>query len=362
MAEVVLVTGVSRYLGGRFARMLATSGEVRQVIGVDVVPPTHDIGSTEFVRADIRNPVIAKVIERAGVDTVVHMNVIATPVHAGGRVSMKEINVIGTMQLLAACQKASGVRRLVVKSTSSVYGASPKDPAQFTEDTPAKVLPRAGWGKDSVEVEGYVRGFSRRRPDVDVAVLRFANALGPGMRTGLTDYFELPVAPVVLGFDPRLQFVHEDDLVEAMRLATVGSVTGQVNVAGDGVLTLTQALGIIGRPAVPVPSVATDAVAQAASRLFRVDLGPDVTSLLTYGRGLDTTRMRTRLGLEPRYSTRSAFASYVRARRLSGPVRAADLDAASARVLALAGSVDRLLAGAGAGLATLTRRVSGEMP
>ena len=102
---------------------------------------------------------------------------------------MKEINVIGTMQLLAACQKASGVQRLVVKSTSSVYGASPKDPAQFTEDTAAKVLPRAGWGKDSVEVEGYVRGFSRRRPDVDVAVLRFANAVGPGMRTALTDYF-----------------------------------------------------------------------------------------------------------------------------------------------------------------------------
>ncbi len=358
MAEVVLVTGVSRYLGGRFARMLSTSGEVRQVIGVDVVPPTHDIGGTEFVRADIRNPVIAKVIERAGVDTVVHMNVIATPVHAGGRVSMKEINVIGTMQLLAACQKSAGVQRLVVKSTSSVYGASPKDPARFTEDTPAKVLPRAGWGKDSVEVEGYVRGFSRRRPDVDVAVLRFANAVGPGTRTALTDYFELPVAPTVLGFDPRLQFVHEDDLVEAMRLATVGDVTGQVNVAGDGVLTLSQALGMIGRPVLPVPGPATDAVSQAVSRLYRVDLGPDVTSLLTYGRGLDTTRMRTALGLEPAYTTRSAFASYVRARRLSGPVQASVLDAATEHVVALAGGIDRLLHGAGAGLAALTRRAS----
>jgi UDP-glucose 4-epimerase len=356
MAEVVLVTGVSRYLGGRFARMLSTSGEVAKVIGVDVVPPTHDIGSTEFVRADIRNPVIAKVIERAGVDTVVHMNVIATPVHAGGRVSMKEINVIGTMQLLAACQKASGVRRLVVKSTSSVYGASPRDPAQFTEDTPAKVLPRAGWGKDSVEVEGYVRGFSRRRPDVDVAVLRFANALGPGTRTALTDYFELPVAPTVLGFDPRLQFVHEDDLVEGMRLATVGTVTGQVNVAGDGVVTLTQALGMIGRPVLPVPGPATDAVAQAASRLFRVDLGPDVTSLLTYGRVLDTTRMRADLGLEPTHTTRETFRSYVRARRLAGPVRGGLVDAAAGPAVALAGAIDRVVHGAGSGVAALVRR------
>ena len=66
MADVVLVTGVSRYLGGRFARMLSATGGVDRVIGVDVVPPPHDIGDAEFVRADIRNPVIAKVIERAG--------------------------------------------------------------------------------------------------------------------------------------------------------------------------------------------------------------------------------------------------------------------------------------------------------
>ncbi len=334
MADVVLVTGVSRYLGGRFARMLSASGVVGRVIGVDVVPPNHDIGAAEFVRADIRNPVIAKVIERAAVDTVVHMNVIATPTSAGGRASMKEINVIGTMQLLAACQKASGVRRLVVKSTTSVYGASPRDPAQFTEDAAAKVLPRAGWGKDSVEVEGYVRGFSRRRPDVDVAVLRLANAVGPGMRTALTDYFELPAAPTVLGFDPRLQFVHEEDLIEAMRLATVGSVTGIVNVAGDGIITLHQALGLTGRPPVLVPSPLFEVVARGVRRAFGVDLSSELVRQLTYGRVVDTTRMRRDLGLEPRFTTREAFTDYVRARRLTGPVPETVLDGAQQRVLA----------------------------
>ena len=109
MASVVLVTGVSRDLGGRFARILQAEPAVERVIGVDVVPPRADLGRTEFVRADIRNPVIAKVISQADVDTVVHMSVIATPLSAGGRASMKEINVIGTMQLLAACQKAPGV-------------------------------------------------------------------------------------------------------------------------------------------------------------------------------------------------------------------------------------------------------------
>ena len=97
-----------------------------------MIAPRQDLGEADFIRADIRNPVISKVIATRGVETVVHLAMVATP-GAGGRSSMKEINVIGTMQLLAACQKASSVQHLVVKSTSTVYGASSRDPAMFTE-------------------------------------------------------------------------------------------------------------------------------------------------------------------------------------------------------------------------------------
>lgn len=322
MAEVVLVTGVSRYLGGRFARLLSQTPGISRVIGVDVIPPPHGIGSAEFVRADIRNPVIAKVIARAEVDTVVHMSVIATPTSAGGRVPMKEINVIGTMQLLAACQKAPSVRRLVVKSTAAVYGSSPRDPALFTEDMGAKVLPRGGWGKDSVEVEGYVRGFSRRRPDVDVAVLRLANFMGPGVRTAITDYYELPVVPTVLGFDPRFQLVHEDDGLEALRLATTGPVTGFVNVAGDGFLSVHQGVRLAGKVASPVPGPLVSGVGRAVRTTGLADFSPEQVRFLSFGRGLDTTRMRRDLGLEPRYTTRAAFEDFLRGRGVSGPLSA----------------------------------------
>jgi UDP-glucose 4-epimerase len=244
----VLITGVSRFLGGRLATMLQADPDIEKVIGVDTVPPRGDLGRTEFVRADIRNPLIGKVIATTEVDTVVHLNVIATPLTAGGRAAMKEINVIGTMQLLAACQKAPSVRKLVVKSTTAVYGSSPKDPALFTEDMEPRSLPRSGYAKDAVEVEGYVRGFGRRRPDVEISVLRFTNYIGPRIDSSLTHYFSLPLVPTVFGFDPRLQFIHEDDATEVLRIATTEDRPGIYNVGGAGVLLLSQAIRRAGRP------------------------------------------------------------------------------------------------------------------
>ena len=312
VASVVLVTGVSRYLGGLLARRLSADPSVSRVVGVDVIPPAHDIGDVEFVRADIRNRMIARVIETAGVDTVVHMNVIATPTFVGGRTPQKEINVIGTMQLLAACQKSRTVRRLVVKSSAAVYGSTPHDPAMFTEDMGAKRSPSGGFGKDSIEVEGYVRGFARRRPDTEILTLRFANIVGPRIRTSITDYFNLPVIPVPLGFDARMQFMHEDDAIDALVVGTTSGATGLVNLAGDGVVTVLQAAAIVGRPVLPLPLPAAGLVGSVARRLGVADFSPDQMSFLAFGRGLDTSRMRTVLGVHPRFTSREAFEDFAR--------------------------------------------------
>jgi UDP-glucose 4-epimerase len=308
--RTVLVTGVSRDLGRRAARLLAAEPGVARVIGVDVVPPRGDIGDVSFVRADIRTPVIAKVLAKEDVDTVVHLSVIATPGRAGGRNTMKELNVIGTMQLLAACQKSATVRKVVVKSTTTVYGASSRDPAMFTEEMRPRRMPRSGYAKDVDEIEGYVRGFARRRPDVDVTMLRAANVIGAHVVSPMTSYFRLPVIPVVLGFDPRLQFLHEDDLMRVLAHAVGSEVTGTFNVAGDGTLMLSQAVRRLGRPTVPMPGFAVGSLGSALRRARLADFSPEQISFLTFGRGVDTTRMRTELGFEPRLSTEEAFADF----------------------------------------------------
>ena len=321
MGRVVLVTGVSGDLGSRFAQRIAAHPSVRRVIGVDVVPPRGDLGDITFVRADIRNPVIAKVIAGEDVDTVAHLSVMAPGDVAAhrARASAKEHNVIGTMQLLAACQQAPGLERLVVRSSAAVYGSSSRDPAMFTEDMGAKRLPRPGYAKDVLEVEGYVRGFARRRPDVAVTMLRAANVVGPGVSSTLTDYFQLPLVPTVLGYDARLQLLHESDLVGALEHATVDGVHGTFNVAGDGVLMLSQAVRRLGRPSVPVPPPALGVFATASRRPALRRMQAELDALLTFGRGLDTSRMRSVLGFSPTYTTAEAFADFARSVR-PGPV------------------------------------------
>jgi UDP-glucose 4-epimerase len=317
---VVLVTGVSRQLGGRLAALLAADSTIDRVIGVDTVPPARDLrtalGRTEFVRADIRNPLIAKVITTAQVDTVVHLNITAMPRSAGGRASMKEMNVIGTMQLLAACQKSASLQRLVVKSSTAVYGSSARDPALFTEDMEPKRLPRSGFAKDAVEVEGYVRGFARRRPDVSVGVLRFTDVIGPGADSLLLRYLRLPVVPTVLGFDPRVQLLHATDALEVLRRATLSGHAGTVNVGGEGVLLLSQLIRRAGRVPVPVPAVAVQVAGRAARRAGLLDFSREQLQFLEFGRVADTTRLRTEFGYTPRYDTVRAFDDVVGSREL----------------------------------------------
>jgi UDP-glucose 4-epimerase len=342
---VVLVTGVSRWLGGALAAELASDPAIGRVIGVDTVPPGPEVlrrlGRTEFVRADIRSPLIGKVIESAAVDTVVHMNISATPADSGGRVSMKELNVIGTMQLLAACQRSATVRRLVLKSTSAVYGGSSRDPAVFTEKMQARRVPGGGFAKDSIDIEGYVRSFARRRTEVDVAVLRFTNLIGPRIDSLLSDFLRMPVVPTALGYDARVQLLHEDDAVAVLRQAATGDFTGTVNVGAAGTVLLSQAIRRLGRVAVPVPEPAMAPVRRLTRRLGLVggslEWSPEQMRLLNFGRVVDTSVLRDEFSYTPRYSTDQALADY--ARTLPPVVRPELVDEATSAVRSVLASV-----------------------
>ena len=298
--NVVLVTGIADPLGRRLAASLAANPRIERVLGVDTIRPAGaELGRVEFVETDIRSPRIGRLLASARVDTVVHADV---------RAKAKEHNVIGTMQLLAGCQRAPDVRKLVVRSTAEVYGAGPTSPAVFTEQDMPDNRPAAGDGRDATEVESLARGFARRRPDVSLTIVRLAELSGRGVDTSLSRYLAMPVVPTVLGFDARVQLLHLDDAVAVLDRATTHDLPGVFNVGGDGVLLLSQAIRRAGRFPLPLPRAAIP----AAARLRRVDVSPEQTRFLNYGRVLDTTRLKTTFGFTPKWSTADAFDDYVR--------------------------------------------------
>jgi UDP-glucose 4-epimerase len=313
MANVVLIAGVSRHLGCQLAAQLAADPTIDRVIGIDTMPPRTSqlalLGRTEFVRADIRNPLIAKVIAQTRVTTVVHAALVRSPRQAGGRVAMQEVNVIGTMQLLAACQKSEHLERVVLKSTSAVYGCGPAEPAVVTEDTQPQESPPTGYAKDAIEVEAYLRGFARRRPDVATTVLRMVSVLGAGSESALSRFLAPPVVPHGLGFDPRVQVLHEMDATEVLRLASVARKPGTFNVAGDGAMPLSQLLRRTGRASVPLPRALLGLAGSLSGNSGLLDLVAENGGYLDYGRVVDTTRLRTEFGYQPRFTTAEAVQS-----------------------------------------------------
>jgi UDP-glucose 4-epimerase len=333
--RVVVVTGVSRFLGARVAARLAADPRVERVVGLDPHDPPPALAGLlediELIRADAR--AASSAIADLGAEAVVHLAVTGAPdPRHGGRAAMKEQNVIGTMQLLAAAQGASRLRKLVVRSSTAAYGASFRDPAVFTEDTEPRAVPRGSFARDILDIEAYVRGFRRRRPEVAATVLRFAPFISSTADTTLTRYFAQPFVPTVLGRDARLQFVHVDDALEILHRSVVEDHPGTFNVAGAGVLVLSQAVRRAGRISVPLPEGTLSSVAAVASNLGVGQIGLDQIDLFVHGRVVDTTRLVQEFGFTPR-TTETAFNDFITAHRNGSSLTADRLAAAEKAIL-----------------------------
>src|SRR5919204_253157 len=299
----ILLTGLSTYWGGRLAQALERDPAVEAIIGVDRGPPKVELQRTEYVRVHDSHSLIRRIVEAAEIDTVVDTRLVVDSIVTSPRLA-HENNVMGTMNVLAACGgEGNPVRKVVFKSSSHYYGAEQDDPAFFTEEMARPHPARTGLERDILEAEQAVSEFAQRNPGVTVTVLRCANVLGPDVDTPFTRMLRLPMVPMVLGFDPRLQFVHEDDVVHALEHAAFHRAPGTYNVAADGVLALSEVIGLLDKRPLPVlPPWGTGLMAGPLRRLgFRI---PDeVINLLRFGRGVDN-RLFKATGFRYGYTSR----------------------------------------------------------
>lgn len=324
MGRRVLVTGLSSFWGGLVAQQLEADPEVEVIVGLDTEPPELELERTEFVRVDQNYSILNRIVAATKVDTIIHTFLVMNSGVVSSR-TMKEINVIGTMNLFAAASAAgSTVERVVVKSSSLVYGADRDDPAFFREDMARTRYPKTAVERSLLAVEDYVRDFAVDNPHVTVSMLRFSNVLGPDIRTPFSRLLQLPMVPSVFGFDPRFQFVHEDDVIASMLFVLDNDLAGIFNVAGDGMLPWSEVATICGKRTFPLPPLATGTAALPL-RLLGFDIPPETIDLLRYGRGVDGTKL-VNAGFRYLFTSAGAVEDYARALRLRSTVGEGDPD------------------------------------
>ncbi len=310
-ARRVLITGVGSYLGTLVAARLERDPEVEAVVGIDTRRPTTGLERTEFHEADIRDPEIARLIKEAAPDAVVHNKIVRQPGPGMSSRAMHDINVIGSLQLLAACERVPSIQSIVIRGSAGIYGAEPHAP-QFLGEEMTRLFPlRTRFQRDVAEIENYFETFSRRRPQVTCTMLRYQPAIGPSLDTQITRYLSQAACPTYLGFDPRIQLVHEHDALEALLAAIRNPVRGAVNVAGRGTIGLGRMIRMAGRPPFPIAGPLFGPVTEAARRLGLGAYSDDFRRLLRYGRAVDIRRLEEEVGHEPRYSTVAAVQDWV---------------------------------------------------
>lgn len=322
-ARRVLITGLSTYWGGRLAEALESDEGVEAIVGVDSHEPRIELNRTEFVRVSNQHALLERIVRAAEIDTVVDTRLMVNSA-VGPGTERHENNVLGTMNILAACAGPdSPVRKFIFKSSSLAYGSYADDPAFFTEDMTRLHAPSTPLERDIDEAEAAVDEFAARHPEVAVTCLRCANVLGPDVVTNFTRMFALPVVPTILGFDPRIGFVHEDDIVHALEHAAFYDLTGCFNVVGDGVLALSEVVDLLGKRSAPVLPPFKPGAFVSALRALGLGMPPEQVELLRFGRGLDNRRFKA-TGFEYGYTSRETVIEFGEKLRLNAVMRGMD--------------------------------------
>ncbi len=285
----LLITGVSSYWGQRVAASLAAEhASGLRLLGVDRKPPPTPLPDLDFIRANLNNPLMVDLLSAEKVETVLHLDTS----EAG-------------LEFLPMCAEA-GVRRVILKSSTTVYGAHPGNSLQLPETHPLDPKPHATL-RPQVELEAYARGLAAQTPDLTVTVLRFAHILGPTAETPLARFLLDDRAPTLLGFNPLFQLTHEDDVVAALVHAVIHDLPGAYNFAAEDALPLNKILALAGKLPLPLahPLVGT----------LPAGLTPLPVEYLRYPCLASLDRMQNEFGLTPTHTaeeTVTEFAAEVR--------------------------------------------------
>jgi UDP-glucose 4-epimerase len=259
------------------------------------------VPDVRFHRVDLRTREFENVIRTERPDAVVHLGLVR---HFRGSAGERfDVNVRGTRRLLDHC-RSYGVRRVAVLSTSYVYGALPENPSFVDEDYPLSASRNYPEIRDLVEVDTLATSFMWRHPDIDTTVLRPVPTLGYAVDSTIGTYLRTRPVVVAMGFNPMIQFIHEEDVAEAIATSIERGARGVYNVTGSGAVPIRVAIRETGGRALPLPEPLLRRYADWALRL-----PSGAIDFIKYPCTIDGARFESDVEFQPRFSLRETFRS-----------------------------------------------------
>lgn len=314
----IAITGASSFLGKRLILALAEHATIRKpILAFDIHQPVLPTEEMHFCHVDLTKQGvedgIAELFRDHACDTVIHLAFFHGPKKDESYAHELEVN--GTMRLLEACSSA-GVRKIIIGSTTTVYGASPKNPCLLKEDHRLDGNKDYRYIRDKIEVENLAERYRDAHPGTIVTVLRLGTILGPTVRNTAADYFNHLLVPTVMGYDPLMQFLHEDDAVHAFIAAVEKNCSGAYNIVGEGVLPLSTVISLMGKVNLPLANTIASPLASAFWMLNAAEAPGAHLEYIRYPCLADGRRAKRDLHFKPRFSTREATLGFAGGKRL----------------------------------------------
>jgi UDP-glucose 4-epimerase len=297
--ERVLVTGAATWTGGNLIRRLSQRDDM-VVFAVDDRSPRIRFDA-DFRKLSLDGLDLARYILEVDPTMLVHLQSVHRTSEEGRRASSED-RILGSLGLFGAIERLTSIRSVIVKSDTAIYGASPRNPSVLAETTRPQGKP-SRHQRDLTEMERFIGEAQKAHPETVFTTLRFAPIFGPRVGNSISRYLTLPVVPTLLGFDPRLQFIHDRDAVDALEHAIDNPTDGTFNVAADGQMYLSRMLRLGRRIPQPLPGRLFDTALRTMTR-FNVPAPDHLKGLMKHGRVADTTRMHADFGFIPTHTCR----------------------------------------------------------
>jgi UDP-glucose 4-epimerase len=303
MPATVLVTGISGNLGRVLAKLLHTEA---RVVGIDRRPFTGRPKDIAHYQVDPRKAKVEEAFRHHRIGAVIHMGIMHDP--RMPRSEAHSFNVVGTHRILDLCVR-HGVKKAVVLSSANVYGPRPDNSNFLPEETPLMAAERFSEMRDLIELDMYAQSFMWKYPELETVILRPVNIVGPTVRNAPSNYLRLARPLTVLGFDPMVQLIHEEDACRALILALRPGLRGVFNVIGPGEVPLSAIFRELGRSPVGVPHPLVRPLVRRAFAARLTSFPPEEVDHIQYLCVVDGSRFAREAGWAPTRSLRETIRS-----------------------------------------------------